>query len=419
MTVKICVLGLGYIGLPTALLFAQHHNVVGVDVNEKIVQILNNGKLPFEEDGLNELFEKVKGNFRAVSEVEEADVFLIAVPTPLEEALKIADLKYVRSAAEMIASHLKAGNMVILESTVSPGASENVVFPILSQYGLNPGEFSYVHCPERAIPGKTLHEMIHNDRIVGANNPESAAFAKDIYGSFVEGNLYETTVRTAEFVKLMENTYRDVSIAIANEFARMGDEFGINIWEAISLANRHPRVNILKPGPGVGGHCIAIDPWFLTETSTKTRMVSLARSINDNMPNYVHSVVRSIVHGVQKPVITILGVAYKGNVDDWRATPALKLIRLAENEGYTVRIYDPHVTTFPYPITSLEEATKDSDCIVLVTDHDLFRDIDPSSLQMRNKNLYDTRNILDTDTWKAAGFTCKILGDGSENVSDY
>lgn len=415
MTVKICVLGLGYIGLPTALLFAQHYEVVGVDVNEKIVQTLNNGKLPFEEDGLNELFENVKGNFRAASEVEEADVFLIAVPTPLEEALKIADLKFVRSAAEMIAPHLKSGNMVILESTVSPGASENVVIPILSQYGLKPGEFSYVHCPERAIPGKTLHEMIHNDRIVGAYNPESATFAKDIYSSFVEGNLYETTVRTAEFVKLMENTYRDVSIATANEFARMGDEFGINIWEAITLANRHPRVNILNPGPGVGGHCIAIDPWFLTETSTKTRMVSLARSINDNMPNYVHSVVRSLVHGEQKPVITIFGVAYKGNVDDWRATPALKLIRLAENEGYTVRIYDPHVTTFPYPITSLEEATQDSDCIVLVTDHDLFKDIDPSSLQMRNKNLFDTRNILDTGKWQNAGFTCKTLGNGTEN----
>jgi len=414
MSVKICVLGLGYIGLPTALLFAQHYEVVGVDVNEKIVKTLNNGKLPFEEGGLDELFEKVKGNFRAVSEVEDADVFLIAVPTPLEEALKIADLKFVRSAAEMIAPHLKPGNMVILESTVSPGASENVVMSTLSRSGLSPGDYSYVHCPERAIPGNTLNEMINNDRIIGAIDTKSGEFAEEIYSSFVKGNLFQTNVRTAEFVKLMENTYRDVSIAIANEFARMGSECGIDIWEAITLANRHPRVNILKPGPGVGGHCIAIDPWFLTETSTVTRMISLARSINDSMPNYVLSEVRSLLNGITDPVITIFGVAYKGNVDDWRATPALKLIKLAENEGYKVNIYDPHVTEFPYTLSSMEDAVRGSDCIVLVTDHDLFKEVNPGKLNMRNKNIFDTRNILDSDRWNNAGFTYRVLGRGSE-----
>jgi len=415
MMKKICVLGLGYIGLPTALLLATHgYKVVGVDVNKKVVDMLNQGEAPFNEQGLDELLKDAKNNFVAQTEVEDADVFLIAVPTPLEKSIRVADLRYVRSAAEMIYPHLKRGNLVILESTVPPGTSEKLVIPILEKSGLKVGEFYFAHCPERAIPGRTIYEMIHNDRVIGGFDSKSAELAKEIYSSFVKGNIYLTDIKTAEFVKLIENTYRDVNIALANEFAQIAEECGINIWEAIELANKHPRVNILKPGPGVGGHCIAIDPWFLTENSTKCRMILLAREINDSMPNYVLQIVRSLLKGVRDPVITVFGVAYKGNVDDTRETPALKFIRLAENEGYEVRCYDPHVKEFEYEILDLDEAVRGSDCIVIIADHNIFKDIDPQKIAklMRNKNIVDTRNLLDHEKWRKAGFKVKVLGDG-------
>lgn len=410
---KICVLGLGYIGLPTALLFANNgHEVIGVDINEKVVEKLNEGKMPFDESGLDDLLIKAKGSFIAKTKVTEADAFLIAVPTPLDKHVKISDLKYVRLAAEMIYPILKRDNLVILESTVPPGTSEKLLIPILGKSGLKIDEFNFVHCPERAIPGQTLYEMINNDRIIGGCNEKSSEIAKSIYSSFVKGNIYLTDTRTAEFVKLMENTYRDINIAIANELAHIAEECGINIWDAIELANKHPRVRILKPGPGVGGHCIAVDPWFLTESSTKFKMISLAREINDNMPNYVLQTIRTMLKGIDGPTITLFGVAYKGNVDDTRETPATKLIKLAENEGYKIRCYDPCVKYFEYDLFNLDNAVQDSDCIILITDHVSFGDIDPSKLKMRNKNLVDTRNILNHEKWTDAGFRIKILGNG-------
>ncbi|RLI80098.1 UDP-N-acetyl-D-mannosamine dehydrogenase, partial [Archaeoglobales archaeon] len=318
----------------------------------------------------------------------------------------------VRTAAEMIRPYLKRDGLVVLESTVPPGTSERLVIPILEKNGLNAGEFYFAHCPERAIPGRTIYEMIHNDRIIGGYDNKSAELARSLYASFVKGNIYLTDLKTAELVKLMENTYRDVNIALANEFAQIAEECGINVWEAIELANKHPRVNILRPGPGVGGHCIAVDPWFLTENSTKSKMILLAREINDSMPNYVLQIVRNLLKDVKEPTITIFGVAYKGNVDDTRETPALKFIKLAENEGYRVKCYDPYVKDFEYELFGLSEAVKDSDCIVLIADHDVFREIDPSKLEMRNKNLVDTRNILDHEKWRRAGFKVKVLGDG-------
>jgi len=411
---KICVLGLGYIGLPTALLFAQKYDVVGVDINKEVVEKVNKGKSPFDEPGLDDLFEKAKNNFVAMTEVEEGDVFLIAVPTPLERAVKVADLKYVRLAAEMVYPYLNRGNLVILESTVPPGTSERLVIPILERSKLKAGEFYFVYCPERAIPGNTVYEMIHNDRIIGGFDKRSGELAKDLYSSFVKGNLYLTDIRTAEFVKLMENTYRDISIALANEFAQIAEESRINVWEAIELANKHPRVNILKPGPGVGGHCIAIDPWFLTENSTKCKMISLAREINDSMPNYVLQTVRKLLEDVRDPIITVFGVAYKGDVDDTRETPALKFIKLAENEGYRVKIYDPHVKNFEYEILDYKEAVEGSDCIVLITDHSVFKEIDPEKVSklMRRRNVVDSRNILDRERWERAGFKMRVLGNG-------
>lgn len=416
MKKKICVLGLGYIGLPTALLLAQNFSVIGVDINKQIVDDLQNNNLPFEEKGLEELFNRVKNNFFPSSKIEPADVFLIAVPTPLEESLKIADLQYIQTAAEMISPYLEKGNLVILESTVPPCTSENLILPILEKNGLKKTEFFYAHCPERAIPGNTLYEMINNDRIIGGLTKNCRQKAKEIYETFVKGELLLTGIKTAEFVKLMENTSRDVNIALANEFAKIAAEMHLNIWEAIDFANRHPRVNVLQPGPGVGGHCIAIDPWFLTESSTKSQMISLARQINDSMPNYVFQLIKEIVNNIINPIITIFGVSYKKNVDDWRATPTLRLIRLIENEGWTVKLFDPYVRNFPKPILTLNESVKESNCIVIMTDHDIFQTIDPNVITVRTKNIIDTRNSLNVEKWEDCGFFIKILGDGSKKL---
>jgi len=399
-TIRISVLGLGYIGLPTALLFASAgHKVVGVNIDKRKVELLNSGKLPFQEPGLEELFEKARDNFRASNEVEESDIFLIAVSTPLDLQTKAANLKYVKSAAEMIRPHLRKGNLVILESTVPPRTTERLLIPILEKSGLKAGtDFHLIHCPERAIPGKTIQEMVHNDRSIGGIIPESAELAKKLYSSFVKGNIYLTDATTAEFVKLTENTYRDVNIALVNELALTAEEYGINVWEAIELANKHPRVNLHKPGPGVGGHCIAIDPWFVIQNSSNGRMISFARYVNDTMPNYVLRKVREMLK----------------DVDDARETPALRFIRLAENEGLKIKIYDPFVKEFEYPVLSLEEAVKDSDCIVVITDHEAFKFLDPEKIGhlMRHRLVFDGRNILDHERWKKAGFKVKVLGNG-------
>lgn len=411
----ICVLGLGYIGLPTALLFAANdHTVVGVDINERIVENLNKGVLHISEPGLDQLFRDAGTHFTAQTTVPEADVYLIAVPTPLDAHLRISDLRYVRSAATMIYPHLRRGNLVILESTVPPRASDRVVIPILEKSGLKAGEFLYAHCPERAIPGNTLHEMVFNDRIIGGVTQESILAAEKVYSSYVKGNIFTTDAKTAEFVKLVENTFRDVNIALANELAQIAEDYGINIWDVIELANKHPRVNLLRPGPGVGGHCIAVDPLFLTENSTNTGMIQLSRDINETMPNYVVQHVRSILKGVWEPVITVFGVSYKANIDDCRETPVIKFIQLALNEGYQVKCFDPRVKEFAYELSSMHEALEGSDCIVLITDHDQFKEIDPTRLEMRSKNLIDTRNLLDHKRWRNAGFHVKLMGDGRE-----
>ncbi|MCE5337837.1 MAG: nucleotide sugar dehydrogenase [Methanomicrobiaceae archaeon] len=411
---KICVLGLGYIGLPTALLFAAHGaDVVGIDVKQSVVDCLNHGNLPFREPGIEDLYREAKERFVARTEPEAADVFLIAVPTPLDPATKVSDLSYVKKAAGSIAPHLSEGDLVILESTVPPGTSERVVIPRLEKSGVAVGDFLYAHCPERAIPGRTLQEMTENSRIIGGYDRESTDRATSIYQTFVRGQIYQTDTRTAEFVKLMENTCRDVNIALANEFAQLAEECGINVWEAITLANKHPRVSILNPGPGVGGHCIAIDPWFLTENSTRCRMVSTAREVNDSMPNYVLHIARNLLAGARDPAISIFGVAYKGNIGDIRESPAFKFIQLAENEGYSVRCHDPYVEKFPYPLVDMADAATGSDCIVVLTDHDCFRAIDPAGLRMRSKFVIDARNILDHEKWTSHGFAVRVLGDGS------
>jgi UDP-N-acetyl-D-mannosaminuronic acid dehydrogenase len=266
------------------------------------------------------------------------------------------------------------------------------------------------------MPGSTLHEMVNNDRIIGGIDEKASELAKKLYVSFVKGRLYITSIRTAEMIKLMENTYRDINIALANEFAQIGEEAGINIWDAIELANKHPRVNILNPGPGVGGHCIAVDPWFLTEDSTKSRIISLAREINDGMPVHVLHEVREMLNNIKREElsITIFGVAYKGDIGDTRETPALKFIRLAEKEGYRVKLYDPYVKDedFEYPLLSLNDAVENSDCIVVLTDHNEFKSLSPAKIGelMRTKKIFDTRNCLEHKKWRENGFEVEILG---------
>lgn len=408
---KICVLGLGYIGLPTALLLADSgHEVIGFDIDDEKIEKLRNDILPFKEYGLEELYDNAKDNFIPTDELEESDVFIIAVPTPLDRHIRVADLNAVTEASNMIYPLLREGNMVILESTVPPGTSKRLVLPILKKSGLDENEFCLVHSPERAIPGNTLNEMRNNDRIMGGLTPEGSKKARDLYSSFTDGDIFETDIKSAEMIKLMENTYRDINIALANEFSIIAEDIGIDVWDAIELANKHPRVDILMPGPGVGGHCISVDPLFLTENSPNSKMIKMARDINDSMPNFVLSIIRKKTRDIEHPTITIFGLAYKGNVDDTRETPANKIIKLATNEGYYVKCHDPHVKDFDLELFDLKESVEDSDCILIVTDHDEFKEIDPEILEMKHKIVIDSRNIIDKDKWENAGFDVKIIG---------
>ena len=410
---KICVLGLGYIGLPTSLLFADAGNyVIGVDINSDIIDKLKTGKLPFEEPGLEDLYSRAKSNFEVSNKVKKSDVYIIAVPTPLDKDMKIADLSAVRAASIAISKVINQKEMVILESTVPPGTSENIVLPILRKNGIN--TMNYAYCPERAFPGKTLNEMIYNDRVIGGINNKSIKIAKNLYTCFVKGNIYTTDDKTAEFIKLMENAFRDINIALANEFSLIAEEAKINIWEAIELANKHPRVKILKPGPGVGGHCIAIDPLFLAEKTSKSKIVTVAREINNYMSFHVLKLAKEMIKDIKNPTITLLGLAYKANIDDIRESPALKIKKYAENEGISVKIFDPLVKTYPQNCKSLDISLKNSDCLVLVTDHEVFKEINPKNIKMKHKNLLDTRNMLDHEKWLKSGFNVKIIGNGVE-----
>jgi UDP-N-acetyl-D-mannosaminuronic acid dehydrogenase len=348
----ITVVGLGYIGLPTSLAFSNSgFEVIGVDVNESVVQSLNSGQIHIEEEGLQEYFNAAfeSKKFRATTKIEQADVFLIAVPTPFKPN-KTADLDYVKSAAESIATVIQKSNMVILESTVPPGTCERIIAPIIeAQTGLKHGtDYDLVHCPERVIPGSILKEIIHNDRIIGGTTQQAALRAKEVYQSFVKGKILLTTAATAEITKLMENTYRDVNIALANELSLVCEQLNIDIQEAISLANHHPRVNIHQPGIGVGGHCIPVDPWFIAEISPEhTPLIQTARKINDSMPKVTAlRIVKSIkAKSLNKVdiVVGILGLTYKPDVDDFRESPAIEVVHELLELGYNVKVHDPFI----------------------------------------------------------------------------
>jgi len=392
---NVCIVGLGYMGLPTALLIASKDcRVTGYDIDKRKIKLLNQGQLPFDEDGLHELYEKNKQYFYATDTLvgSEPDVYIISVPTPFT-ADKKCDLSHVVSAAEYIAPHVKEGALVILESTVSPGTTINVVKPIIEAAGHKINEdFFLAYVSEKAIPGNTLYEMVHNDRIIGAFNEIAAEKTKQIYSKFVKGILHFTDCTTAETVKLVENTYRDINIAFANELANICCALGINVWDVIKYANRHPRVNVHSPGPGVGGHCIAIDPWFLIEDHLGP-MVQMGRRINDSRPDHVADKILEICK--KRPMkfsrVAVLGVAYKPDVDDARESPAIEIIANLCKHGISVSIHDPFVKIFPYQIsTNLDDIIASADIIVIVTDHKIYRE-NPSKFD--GKIVIDTRNI--------------------------
>ncbi|MBI5118358.1 nucleotide sugar dehydrogenase [Candidatus Poribacteria bacterium] len=415
MTKKVCVLGLGYVGLPTACMFAvQGYHVVGVDVKREVVETISKGSIHIEEAGLKTMLQAAinSRNLVARNEVEPADVFIIAVPTPLAPD-KRADVSFVESAARSIVPVLARGNLVVLESTVPPGTTNGLLCRILSETGLNPGvDFHVAHSPERVLPGNVFSELVSNDRVIGGITPESAQLARDLYMSFVEGEILLTDSTTAEMVKLTENTFRDVNIALANELALIAAEYGVDIFSVVALANRHSRVNVHQPGPGVGGHCIPVDPWFIVENSNEAgKLIRRARELNDSMPERIVQLVEHVVGPAQDAKISVWGVAYKGNVDDTRETPAAPIVHLLRKRNYKISIFDFHVRNFECEIDSLESAVNASDAILLLADHKEFKYLDPHVIgqKMRRRIVIDTRNCLDPAKWKGAGFDFHLL----------
>lgn len=417
---SICVLGLGYIGLPTASTFATSGvKVIGVDVNPEIVKKLQNGQLHIHEPGLRTLVQAAlrSQNLIISQQATEADAFIIAVPTPFYGDKK-ADLSYVTAAAAAIVPHLKRGNLVVLESTSPPRTTIDILVPILERSGLQAGSDFYVaYSPERVLPGQILRELIENARVIGGIDEISAEAGKDLYSIFVKGEIITTTATTAEMVKLMENTYRDINIAIANEFSRLADRFGVDVWEAIKIANLHPRVNILNPGPGVGGHCISVDPWFFVEAAPDiTPLIHTARLVNDSQPDFVIRNLHQILGDLKNKKIAALGLAYKPDVDDLRESPAIEVVKKLALSGAIVSAYEPYKTSFLLDNirieSNLEDTIKDADLLLLLVAHRQLKELEPAliALQTGARTLLDTVGGWDSARWNSAGFECHRLG---------
>lgn len=435
---KICIIGLGYIGLPTASTFATHGlNVLGVDIKPHIIETLNKGEVHIHEPGLSEVVRKAiqSGKFTAALKPEEADAFIIAVPTPFQEnkfgeynglPYKLADMRAVISAAESIVPFLKKGNLVILESTSPPRTTVDLVAPILARSGLEAGrDFHLAYSPERVLPGQIMRELIENARVIGGINGESAQAGHDLYATFVKGQIVQTDATTAEMVKLMENTHRDVNIAIANEFSRLADKFGVDIWEAISLANLHPRIKILSPGPGVGGHCISVDPWFFVEAAPElTPLIYHSRKVNDAQPEFVVNITERALGTLEKKKITVLGLAYKPDVDDLRESPANEIVHMLQEKNAQVKAWEPYKPDAVMPginmAPSLDEAIKDADAILLLVKHTEFGTLNPEAIAKKTKAriVIDTVNGWDNEMWKNAGFQFFRLGDSKSKTTN-
>tara|TARA_S200000501_G_C20872246_1_gene764881 strand:+ start:10461 stop:11696 length:1236 start_codon:yes stop_codon:yes gene_type:complete len=402
---KVCVIGLGYIGLPTASLLAtKGFEVVGVDISQKVVNTINQGEIHIVEPDLDILVKSAvhSGNLSASLEPCEADVFIIAVPTPFKDggpdhiSGKKPDLSYIDSATKKISPYIKAGDLVILESTSPVGTTDEVVAKILKQAGHAIGENVFVsHCPERVLPGRILIELVENDRVVGGINEESTKVTVNFYERFVRGAVLATTAKTAEMVKLTENSSRDVQIAFANELSMICETENIDTWEVIELANRHPRVNILNPGPGVGGHCIAVDPWFIVDRSPEvSKLIRTAREVNDAKPEWV---INRVVHCANKfkdPIIACLGLAFKADVDDLRESPAYNIAKeIQRKEIGRLIVCEPNLDDHcEFDLYELDDVIEQADIILLLVDHKIFNRCKASDL--REKLVIDTRGII-------------------------
>lgn len=406
---KIVVMGLGYIGLPTASMLAtKGHQVLGVDVNESAVNTINSGKIHIVEPDLDILVRSAvnSGNLKASLTPEEADTYILAVPTPFEKTEsnpKSPDISYVEAATRAIAPFLQPGNLIILESTSPVGTTERIAEIVAecrpdlsdSQSQTSGSCIHIAHCPERVLPGHILRELVDNDRIIGGIDKASAQKARDLYKTFCNGSIFLTDSKTAELAKLVENSFRDVNIAFANELSMICDRLGINVWELIDLANKHPRVNILQPGPGVGGHCIAVDPWFIVAAEPEVaRLIRIAREVNDHKPHWVLNRVKAKADRFKNPVIGCLGLAFKANIDDLRESPAMAITReLIDSDIGRVMACEPNVHNGfdEFPLYDLQEVLREADILLVLVDHDEFKDIDRELL--KEKVLIDTRGV--------------------------
>jgi UDP-N-acetyl-D-mannosaminuronic acid dehydrogenase len=411
----ICVLGLGYIGLPTASIFAtKGRRVMGVDVVELVVATINEGRIHIEEPDLDILVKAAvqSGNLRAAVAPAVADVYIIAVPTPFKATAtnpRAPDLSYVESATRALAPVVPHGALVILESTSPVGTTESIRDWLADELAkVRPAEaaavalsLQFAHCPERILPGQMLKELVSNDRIAGGLTHEAAVRARELYRCFCSAEIFLTDARTAELAKLTENSFRDVNIAFANELSMICDRLKIDVWELISLANRHPRVKILQPGPGVGGHCIAVDPWFIVDAAPEqSRLIRTAREVNDEKPHFVLQQVQAACRGRSRPVIACLGLAFKPDVDDLRESPALEITAELVRSGLgPILAVEPHVRELPATLAALgdvrlveaEEALRAADVVVLLVNHRRFRSLDRILLQ--GKAVVDTRGF--------------------------
>lgn len=397
---KLSVIGLGYIGLPTALLFASKGlDVTGIDVNKSVVEKLNNKELHIEENGLQELLVQTidSKNFKAATEIEHSDYYIVAVPTPhLED--NSCDVSYLKDAVMKLKNVIKKGDTIIVESTIGPRTMEDIVQPMIESFGFTVGEDIYLaHCPERVLPGKIIHEMIHNNRIIGGITEACTQKTIELYKQLVQGKLLETKASTAEMSKLMENTYRDVNIALANELVKISDNLNINALDVIKLANEHPRVNIHLPGPGVGGHCLAVDPYFIVASDPEnSEIIANARRINNSMPKYVIEKVNSIMESIQGKKLTVLGLTYKGNIDDIRESPALDIYHeLKLKSKYEVVAQDSHVQ-LDWVENDITKALENSDLALVLTDHNEYKELaNYVNGTMKQNIVFDTKNIVE------------------------
>lgn len=399
------IIGLGYIGLPTALAFAAAGlKVVGTDYNFDLVESLKKGKLNFEEEGLEDLFQAaLKNEIEFTTEYRTTDTYIVCVPTPYIQSTKKLDPSYIISAIHSVLDTCENGAIIVIESTVSPGTIDQYIRPEIEKRGLNIGEdIHLVHAPERIIPGNMVYELVHNSRTIGADSPDIAKRIANLYANFCEGEIAVTDIRSAEMSKVVENTYRDINIAFANELAKICHEGDMDVYEIIKLANKHPRVNIMQPGPGVGGHCISVDPWFLVgDYPGLANIILAARKINDSMPEFVLNRAYEIMNDnnlTDLSRVGLYGLTYKENVDDTRESPTLQLLDFMQRSlGEPLKSYDPYVKRdiVPNQYHDFDKFLQDIDMIIIMVAHNEIKD---NVEKLSSKIVYDTRNIIDSDS---------------------